>query len=143
MARVMTDHDHITIELKGTFDVAVARNRLRQLGDRHRLSTMLRARTSAAITTVAEMALFKASERTTKLQLTMVVLNEDGKNPGIALQFVAPFTNDIFVNYSYAQWQLERACDEIEIDNRGKFDFVTMFLWSKRNRDTPEREASF
>ena len=124
--------DRITIDVTGTFDIAVARNRLRQLADAFQLPTVLRARAAAAITTIAELVLFRCNAPQTKFQLTIMVL--DDVLQGIEFQFVAPLTTEIVRQYVVAEWQLERACDEMVVSNRGQNDFIIMRLWAKKGR---------
>jgi hypothetical protein len=130
----ITDYeDRMTIEVTGTFDIAVARNRLRQLADRFYLPTVLRARASAAITTICELVLFRTNVPENKFHLTMIVLNDDTQK-GVEFQFLAPLTTEIVQHFVVAEWQLERACDELVVSNRGHNDFIIMRLWAKRGR---------
>lgn len=122
------DNVSVSVDIAGTFDIAVARNRIRQLADQHQLPTILRARASAAITTIAELTLFKCDTLGRSLHLTMTILN-DTPIRGIEFQFLAPLTTEISHNLVVAQSHLERTCDELIIKNRGQYDFIIMKLW--------------
>lgn len=122
--------DHLTVVIEGTFDVAIARNRLRQLADRFDLPTVLRARAAAAITTACEAALFKAQNKVAKLELTIWIVKEQSRQ-GVKLEFRAPFRSQIAVHNPGADVQLQRACDNLQINKDGDQDLITMAIWAR------------
>lgn len=128
MVTAFDSRDHLTVTIEGTFDVAVARNRLRQLADRFDLPTVLRARAAAAITTACEAALFKTPHPNSRIELTIQVLQENAKR-GIQLVFHAPFRSD-----DNAEGQLQRACDCLKVEHVSGRDMITMSIWA-RERD--------
>ena len=126
-----SEDEKLTLDIKGTFEVAIARNRLRQISTSHRLPLMLQARASAALTSAAELVLFQS--HTKNRQLKLVVHIHSGENlQGIEFQFFAPIRSDIMKHLPSAEWQLQQACDEFEMSQHGSFDHVIMRLWARR-----------
>lgn len=132
MTTISYNPDYVRIHIAEMYDVAVGRNRLRQLADKYYLSTIPRARAAAAIYTITDLVLYKSDNPTAALDLDIYVLLENDEARGFELQFSAPFTTDISQKFLAAEWQLERACDEIGISNRGSMDHIVMRIWSKR-----------
>jgi hypothetical protein len=122
--------DHLTVAIEGTFDVAIARNRLRQLADRFDLPTVLRARAAAAITTACETALFKVQNTRARVDLTITIVKEKTRQ-GVKLEFHAPFRSQIAVQNAGADVQLQRACDNLQIQQDGDLDLITMSIWAR------------
>jgi hypothetical protein len=128
---MITEQNKLTLDIKGTFEVAIARNRVRQGAAALKLPLMLQARASAAITTIVELVLFQS--KVSKRELKLVVLfHTEQAQQGIEFQFFAPFRSDILKHITVAEWQLQQACDELEISQHGSFDHVTMRIWSRR-----------
>jgi hypothetical protein len=130
----MINHEYveqITLQIRSTFDVAIARNRLRQFSVAQTLPTILQARASAAITTIAELALFKTRQVQPQLRLTMGLVNDQRK--GIKFMFDAPFYKDICQSFAIAEWQLQRVCDEYHIESYETFDRIQLYLWCKQS----------
>ncbi len=73
----------------------------------------------------------------------MVSCIEDGNEHGLQFEFEAPLNSDISQNRVTAEWQLERACDEIGIKNQGDYVTLTHRLstWARMNPSPvqPER----
>jgi hypothetical protein len=120
-----------TLEITGTFEVAMARNRLRQAASAERLPLMLQARAAAAITRVAELVLFHGDVKNRQLKL-VVLIHSASEPQGIEFQFFAPFRIHYPQDVQVAEWQLEQACDELEMTEHGSFDYVIMRLWARR-----------
>ena len=118
----------IEVDIKGTFDVAVARNQLRKISENIQLPTILRARSAAVISTVSELVLFKSTGDTPQLRLSISFIETNDKS-GVEFECIAPFTNDIAKNFPVAEWQLERICDELDIKQHGSDDLLTIRLW--------------
>lgn len=127
----MSQDSKLILEIKGTFEIAIARNRLRQLTSKYRFPLMLQARAAAALTCVAEMILFHSDTKNRQLHLSIIV-HDEAESQEIEFQFLAPLSSEISAEVGVAQWQLENACDELKISNRGVNDFVTMRLWVRR-----------
>lgn len=112
--------------IKGTFDIAVARNRLRRTADANHWPPIMRARISAAMTTLAEIVMYKGRSQPEQVMLKVMVIN-NGVQQGLEFQCLAPFKSDISQHYAVAHWQLERACDDLIIENQGaEEDLITM-----------------
>jgi hypothetical protein len=121
----------ITLQIRSTFDVAIARNRLRHLGTAQNLPTLVQARASAAITTIAELVLYKTRQTNPLLTLTLRLVNQERR--GLEFIFDAPFYREICPIFAIAEWQLQRACDEYRIDRFEMFDRIYLYLWCKRS----------
>jgi hypothetical protein len=126
-----SEDDKLTLDIKGTFDIAIARNRLRQAATSQRLPLMLQARASAALTNAAELVLFQSDTKIRQLKL-VVYIHPKQDSQGIEFQFFAPFRSDIMKFLPSAEWQLQQACDEFEMSQHGSFDHVIMRLWARR-----------
>jgi hypothetical protein len=127
MASSYDSRDHLTVAIEGTFDVAVARNRLRQLADRFELPTVLRARAAAAITTACEAALFKAQTHQSRIELAIHIIQDQARQ-GVKLEFHTP-REDAANNQ--VNGQLERACDCLEIRRDGDQNLISMAIWAQ------------
>lgn len=123
----------LTLKMTGTYEIALARNQLRNYAAQHEILPLLRARSAAAITIIASVILFKSSDSNPTLELEVRPL-EDDEVEGIEFQFYANLTHDISKRFVIAEMQLERVCDEIGITNRGDHDLVVMKIWAKRRR---------
>src|SRR5215204_1781354 len=128
---MITEQNKLTLDIKGTFEVAIARNRVRQGAAALKLPLMLQARASAAITTIVELVLFQSKSNKRELKL-VVLFHAEQAQQGIEFQFFAPFRSDILKHITVAEWQLQQACDELEMSEHGSFDHVTMRIWSER-----------
>lgn len=131
MTNVLESHSFLVLHISGTFDVAVARNQLRKFAAKHKLPSLLRARAAAATTTIASVILFRSSDYNASLELTVTLVEDDGIE-GVKFEFNAALTDDINKRFVVSEWQLERACDEINISNHGDHDQVMMTIWMKR-----------
>jgi hypothetical protein len=125
------DENKLTLDITGTFEIAIARNRLRQAASKYRLPLALQARAAAAITSIAELVLFQTETNNRQLKL-VVFLHHDKEVQGIEFQFFAPLRNSINKHSPIAEWQLMQACDEFEISQHGSFDHLIMRLWARR-----------
>ena len=127
MASSYDSRDHLTVAIEGTFDVAVARNRLRQLADRFELPTVLRARAAAAITTACEAALFKAQTHQSRIDLTIHII-QDHTRQGVKLEFHTPRED---TPNQQVDNQLERACDCLQVHRDGDQNMISMAIWAQ------------
>ena len=130
----MKDEDSkLTLDINGTFEVAIARNRLRQAAARYRLPLILQARAAATITSIAELVLFQTAANNRQLKLVAFIHHEIEKQ-GIEFQFFAALRSSINKHSPSAEWQLTQACDEFEISQHGSFDHLIMRLWAQRKQ---------
>lgn len=121
----------LNLDITGTFEVAIARNRLRQAAASQQIPLMLQARAAAALTSIAELVLFRSESKNRQLKL-VVFIHAEKDAQGIEFQFFAPLRNDIMKHLSTAEWQLQQACDEFEMSVHGSFDHIIMRLWTRR-----------
>jgi hypothetical protein len=125
------EENKLTLDIIGTFEVAIARNRLRQTAARYRLPLTLQARAAATITSIAELVLFQTEANNRQLKL-VIFIHHETEQKGIEFQFFAALRSSINKHSSSAEWQLSQACDEFEISQHGSFDHLIMRLWARR-----------
>lgn len=126
-----TEPQKLTLDIAGTFEVAIARNRLRQAAAGYQIPLVLQARAAAALTSIAELVLFGSVGKNRQLKLVVYVHPEKDAQ-SIEFQFFAPLMSDIMKYNSTAEWQLQQACDEFEMSAHGSFDHIVMRLWTRR-----------
>src|SRR5262245_35549783 len=97
------------LSISGTFDVALARQRLRKLADEHAWPNLLRVRATAALTALVEVLYFHRLHPQDALRIAISIPAAD--KPGIEFCSEVPFTS-ICARYAVARWHIERACDE-------------------------------
>jgi hypothetical protein len=114
------------VSIGGTFDVALARQRLRKLADAHNWPNLLRVRATAALTALVEVLYFRRINPQDALHIIISVLPA-GK-PGVEFHIEAPFT-EICTRYAVARWQIERACDELVVQSNSGLEHVTVKVW--------------
>jgi hypothetical protein len=118
------------IQIRGTFDIALARQHLRKLSEELRWSPTLRMRAIAAFTALAELAHFKDRQHEGPSMIYVQVL-EENQVQGVEFH---THTNLEMISREYpvARWQLERVSDELEIDASKSLQHVVVRVWANR-----------
>lgn len=129
----MAEYDtHMQIQIGGTFDMAVTRQRIRKLSDECQWSSMLRLRVIAAFTALAETLYFREHQREAPLTVSLCILKE-GRRDTIEYHVDVNF-EEIRKRFPVAHWRLERVSDDLLIKNCGDYDHITMIIWSDGGR---------
>jgi hypothetical protein len=123
----------LELNIKGTFDIALSRQQLRKASDLHHWSPQLRLQSVVALTSMAEVLFFKRqsnSNMADSLNIYIELVEVDGVQ-GIEFHAETDF-GEISRHYGVARWQLERACDQLEIHHLGDHcDHIVMRLFTK------------
>lgn len=116
------------IQIRGTFDIALARQHLRKLSEEFQWSPTFRMRAIAAFTALAELAHFKDRQHQGPSVVYVQVLEE---NQVQGVEFHA-HTNLEMISREYpvARWQLERVSDELEVDEGKSIQHIVMRVWA-------------
>ena len=116
------------IQIRGTFDIALARQHLRKLSEELQWSPTFRMRAIAAFTALAEIAHFKDRQHEGSSMVYVQVLEE---NQVQGVEFHA-HTNLEMISREYpvARWQLERVSDELEVDEGKSLQHIVMRVWA-------------
>lgn len=119
-----------TLPIQGTFDIAMARNVLRRTGQSYKWPPQFAARASAALSALAELGLFAQTAQMSCFYLKFDVLNCAG---GDGVEFSCEIkTHGQSNNYmNYARLQLERASDEIEVEQAAGLEKIKVRVWIK------------
>jgi hypothetical protein len=151
-----SENTKLTLDINGTFEVAIARNRLRKAASQHDLPLMLQARATAALTSITEVVLFQSGGKNRDLKLVVLVHSHPDQQ-GVEFQFFALLHNETIkegampeqiLPYGHdelgmgqsrpikqatdAEGQFAKVCDELNISQHGSFDHVIMRLWTWR-----------
>jgi hypothetical protein len=119
-----------TLPIKGTFDIAMARNFLRQTAQGYNWPPQFRARASAALSALAELGLFAQPSNGSGFNLCIDILERGGIH-GIecSCEIRRITQTDNFANY--ARLQLERASDEVEFKQLAEMQQIKARVWLK------------
>jgi len=121
----------VSIEITGTYNVAVARQHLRKLSEELHWSQTLLLRAIAAFTALAETAHFKDRRR----EHLVVYIEAIEREKAHGIEFSADADLDIISrDYPAARWQLERVSDEFEINRRGNTDHIVIRVLATEKR---------
>ena len=120
----------VGIHIRGTFDIALARQHLRKLSEELQWSPTFRMRATAAFTALAELAHFKDRQHQGPSVVYVQVLEE---NRVQGVEFHADTNLEMISReYPVARWQLERVSDELEVDEGKSIQHIVMRVWANR-----------
>lgn len=129
----MTEQDtSIMIQIGGTFDMAVTRQRIRRLSDEFQWSSMLRLRVIAAFTALAETLYFREHQREIPLTVNLCIFKDERRDT-IEYHVDVNF-EEIRKRFPVAHWRLERVSDDLVIKNSGEIDHLVLRIWSDGGR---------
>lgn len=122
----------LVLPITGTFDIAVARNKMRKVAEQYNWPPAFRARASAALTVLAELVLFAHYPHANSLLLNINVLERGGQ---LGIEFVCDTSssaNGLFNSLSNpARSQLERASDELDFCTGNGTNQITVRVWTR------------
>jgi len=122
----------VDLQIASTFDMALTRQTLRKLLDERHWHPTLRIRSIAAITALAEILYFKRSKAQDQLDIHIELINYHDRR-GLEFHVEGCF-HDVPMSNPVIKFQLERACDELEVWQFGQGHHVVLRLWEGNTR---------
>ena len=118
------------LSIQSMVEVARARNVIRKVAQEHHWDPLFRARMSATVTTLAEMALFQRHNNVDSMVIYFDIVVMDDQE-GVVFFCDVNTAGCDQIHYSLAHSQLNRSCDEVKIDKKEDIHHIMVRLWAR------------